>query len=68
MVKHSSEFQVILIKDVAGVAATKSKSAKAITFTHTRTDEGHIYSPPPPTPGDNKGSIEIQNALTQSRD
>ena len=23
-------------------------------ITHTRTDEGHFYSPPPPTLGDNK--------------
>ena len=51
------------MKDVRGVAGTRSDGRRddgrtgGMTDgrTHTRTDEGHFYSPPPPTSGDEKG-------------
>ena len=45
------------MKDVGGVAETRSlgrTAGRTDGVTHTRTDEGHFYSPPPPTSGDNK--------------
>ena len=39
------------MKDVRGVAETRSDGMTE-GRTHTRTDEGHFYSPPPPTSGD----------------
>ena len=58
--RRSTKFQVNPMKDVGGVAETKSlgrtagrTEGRTDAITHTRTDEGHFYSPPPPTSGDN---------------
>ena len=58
--RMSTKFQVNPMKDVGGVAETKSlgrtagrTEGRTDAITHTRTDEGHFYSPHPPTSGDN---------------
>ena len=58
--RKSTKFQVNPMKDVGGVRETRSlgRTAKRTEgrtggITHTWTDEGHFYSPPPPTSGDN---------------
>ena len=58
--RKSTEFQVNLMKDVGGVAETRSLGQPAEWMdrqmdgiTHIWWDEGHFYSPPLPTPGDN---------------
>ena len=53
----STKFQVNPMRDVEGVAETRSlgrPAGRSDGITHTRTDEGHFYSPPPPTSGDNQ--------------
>ena len=48
------------MKDVGGVAETRSlgpTEGRTDGITHTRMEEGHFYSPPPPTSGDNKKAI-----------
>ena len=59
--KKSTKFQVNPMKYVGGVAETRSfgrtagrTEGRTDEITHTRTDEGHFYSPPPPMSGDNK--------------
>ena len=49
------------MKDVGGVAETRSlggTDGRPDGITNTRTDEGHFYSPPPPTLGDNESMIQ----------
>ena len=56
--RKSTKFQVNPMKDVGGVAETRSlgrMAGRTDRITHTRTDEGHFYSPPLPTSG-NKNS------------
>ena len=53
--RKSTKFQVNPMKDVGVVAETRSLGRTAggtDGITHTRMDEGHFYSPPPPTSGD----------------
>ena len=57
--RKSTKFQVNPMKDVGGVAETRSlgwTEGRADEWMdgimHTGTDEGHFYSPPPPTSGD----------------
>ena len=55
--RKSTKFQVNPMRDVGGVAETRSlgrPGGQTDGITHTRTDEGHFYSPPPPTSGDNQ--------------
>ena len=52
--RKSTKFQVNPMKDVGGVAETRSLR-RMDGITHTQTDEGHFDSPPPPTSGDKKG-------------
>ena len=58
------------MKGVGGVAETRSlgrtdgrtdgrPDGRTDGITHTRMDEGHFYSPPPPTSGDNKQSLDL---------
>ena len=49
--RKSTKFQVNSMKDVGGVAETRSLG-RTDGITHTRADEGHFYSPPLPTSGD----------------
>ena len=60
--RKSTKFQVNPMKDV-GFAKTRSLGQTAgktdirmDRITHTLTDKGHFYSPPPPTSGDNEAS------------
>ena len=46
--KKSTQFQVNPMKDIGGVAETRSSAG--------RTDAGHFYSPPPATSGDKNGN------------
>ena len=64
--RKSTKFQVNPMKDVGGVAETRSlgrtagwTEGRTDGITHTRTDEGHFYSPPPPTSGDNKRGMYV---------
>ena len=59
--RKSTKFQVNPMKDVVGVAETRSlgrrdeqTEGQTDGITHTRKDEGHFYSSPPPTPGDSQ--------------
>ena len=59
--RKPTKFQVNSMKDVGGVAETSSlgrtvgrTEARTEGITHTRTDESHFYSSPPPMSGDNK--------------
>ena len=50
--RQSIKFQIIPMKDVRGVTGTRSDGRNVRRTdgrTYTRTDEGHFYSPPPPT-------------------
>ena len=49
--RQSIKFQISLIKDVRGVAGTRSDGWTDGRM-HTQTGEGHFYSRPPPTSGD----------------
>ena len=58
--RQSIKFQISPMNDVRGVAGTRSdgrKDGRKDGLTdgrmHKRTDEGHFYSLPPPTSGDN---------------
>ena len=58
--RKSTKFQVNPMKDVVGVAETRSlgwtvgrTEGRVDGITHTRTDDGHFYSSLPPTSGDN---------------
>ena len=57
--RKSTKFQVNPMKDVGGVVETRSlgrtagrTDGRTNGIMHTWTDEGHFYSPPPPTSGD----------------
>ena len=57
--RKSTKFQVNPMKDVGGAAETRSlgqtagrTEGRTDGITDTQTDEGHFYSPPPPTSGD----------------
>ena len=73
--RKSTKFQVNLMKDVGGVAETRSLGRMARQtegrtegwmegqterIMHTRTDEGHFYSRPPPTSGDNFDQLYVR--------
>ena len=51
--RQSIKFQISLMKDVRGVAGTRS-DGRNDRRTDGQMDEGHFYSPPPPTLGDNQ--------------
>ena len=62
--RKSTKFQVNPMNDIGGVVETSSLGLPAGRtagrtdrrmdgIMHTRTDEGHFYSTPPPTSGDN---------------
>ena len=55
------------MKDVRGVAVTRAnerKDGRTDRRTHTRTDEGHFYSPPPPMSGDKDLDATILSGIT----
>ena len=58
--KQCTKFQINPTKDVGGVAGTRFwKDGQTEGRTHTRTNEGHFYSPPPPPSGDNNYFMEV---------
>ena len=57
------------MKDVGGVAEKRSlgpTARKTDVITHTRTEEGHFYSPHPPTSGENEMSGQNCNGYNSS--
>ena len=75
--RKSTKLQMNPIKDVGGVAETKSlgrtdgwMDSRMDGITHIRKGEGHFYSPPPPMSGDEKevgkfsGTDSIQSQIS----
>ena len=54
--RKSIKFQISPMKDVRGAAGTRWDGWTEGP-TRTRMDEGHFYSPPPPTSGDKKHNM-----------
>ena len=50
--RNCTKLQANPMKSVGGVAERDLSARRPDGITHTRTDEGHFYSPPSPTSGD----------------
>ena len=66
--RKSTTFQVNPMKDVGGGCGDKISrtDGRKDGITHTRTDESHFYSPPPPTSDDNQSDAPALEAYPTS--